>query len=61
MAFVFLILGFFIIPPANCVCGEVHCFHIVRPSVCPVVRDVLVFLCYLEKAMMEIHQILRTH
>ena len=21
-----------IIPPANCVCGRVYCFHIVRPS-----------------------------
>ena len=23
-----------IIPPANCVCGRVYCFHVVRPSVC---------------------------
>ena len=22
-----------IIPPANCVCGRVYCFHVVRPSV----------------------------
>ena len=21
------------IPPANCVCGRVYCFHVVRPSV----------------------------
>ena len=26
------------IPPANCVCGWVYCFHVVRPSVCPSVR-----------------------
>ena len=23
---------FIIIPPANCVCGWVYCFHVVRPS-----------------------------
>ena len=32
------ILDFFI-PPANCVCGRVYCFHVVRPNerteVCP--------------------------
>ena len=22
-----------VIPPANCVCGRVYCFHIVRPSI----------------------------
>ena len=39
-----------------CVCGGgggvLYCFHVVGPSV----RDVLVFQ-YLEKAMMEFHQI----
>ena len=33
------------IPPANCVCGWVYCFHVVRPSdrvcVCACVRYVL--------------------
>ena len=24
-----------VIPPANCVCGRVYCFHVVRPSVRP--------------------------
>ena len=24
---------FIVIPPANCVCGWVYCFHVVRPSV----------------------------
>ena len=34
-----------IIPPANCVCGRVYCFHVVRPSVCPSVRPLrFVFL-----------------
>ena len=28
-------VGFIIIPPANCVCGRVYCFHVVRPNVCP--------------------------
>ena len=23
-----------IIPPANCVCGKVYCFHVVRTTVC---------------------------
>ena len=27
-----------IIPPANCVCGRVYCFHVVRPSERPTVR-----------------------
>ena len=27
-----------IIPPANCVCGRVYCFHVVRPSIHPSVR-----------------------
>ena len=31
--------GSFFIPPANCVCGRVYCFHVVRPNertkVCP--------------------------
>ena len=25
--------NFVFIPPANCVCGRVYCFHVVRPSV----------------------------
>ena len=28
----------FCIPPANCVCGRVYCFHVVRMSVRPSVR-----------------------
>ena len=32
----------FIIPPANCVCGRVYCFHIVRPS-----ESVAVTFCFL--------------
>ena len=32
-------------PPANCVCGMVYCFHVIRPSVRPnerkCVRNVL--------------------
>ena len=34
---------FIIIPPANFVCGRLYCFHVDRPSVCPSVRDTLVF------------------
>ena len=26
------------IPPVNCVCGRVYCFHVVRPSERPTVR-----------------------
>ena len=38
-----MLMGHFglIIPPANCVCGRVYCFHVVRPSVCPSVRNVI--------------------
>ena len=32
-----------IIPPANCVCGRVYCFHVVRPSVRPCVRPTVTF------------------
>ena len=31
----------FLYPPANCVCGRVYCFHVVRPSERKCVRDVL--------------------
>ena len=33
----------FIIPPANCVCGRVYCFHVVGPSVRPCVRPSVTF------------------
>ena len=36
-------------------------FTSIRPSFHPSVCDILVFLYYLEKAMMEIHQTLQTH
>ena len=39
-----------VIPPANCVCGRVYCFHVVRPSVCQNVRPsecVSVTFCFL--------------
>ena len=35
--------------------------YTVFTSICPSVRDVFVFLLHLEKAMIEIHQILQTH
>ena len=31
-----------IIPPANCVCGRVYCFHVVRPN-----KSVSVTFCFL--------------
>ena len=43
-----------IIPPANCVCGRVYCFHVVCPSVRPKVRPsarVSVTFCFLNILM----------
>ena len=40
------------IPHANCVCGRVYCFHVVRPSVRPNERtneSVSVTFCFLNK------------
>ena len=48
--------GYIVIPPANCVCGWVYCFHVVRPSI----RYIL-YSKYLKEAMMEFHQTLHTH
>ena len=37
---------YLIIPPANCVCGRVYCFHVVRPNDRPTER-VSVTFCFL--------------
>ena len=46
-----------IIPPANCVCGRVYCFHVVRPSERPTVRmcvRIVLFPEYLGESLMDI-------
>ena len=57
--------GALIIPPANCLLcgggGVGYTVFTLSVPVCPPVRHVLLFLYYLEKAVMEIHQILQTH
>ena len=35
---------FLIIPPTNCVCGRVYCFHVVRPTDRPTVGLTFCFL-----------------
>ena len=52
------LIGVFI-PPANCACVCV-CGGGILFSRCPSIRDALVFQ-YLEKAMMEFHQIWQIH